>query len=217
MKARRLGVYGGSFDPIHAGHLAPVEEVRKRLSIDTMLFVPAFAPPHKPSGTSAGSHHRFAMAALALEPYPAFVLSDFEVARGGTTYTVETLRHVRAVYPEADVFLVVGSDTYVTLDTWRSWREILEMHRVGIVYREPLDYASTKATSSADLASRLAPEGATSEEAPEGATVFWGGNAPVTISSTWLRKRVAARESLNGSLPPAVETYIRKHGLYRTP
>ena len=107
----RIGVYGGSFDPVHFGHLVPVEEARLRLSLDEILFVPAFQPPHKPTGTSAPSHHRFAMLALALEAYPAFRLTDFEVARGGTTYTIETLRHLRAARADAEFVLVLGSDS----------------------------------------------------------------------------------------------------------
>ncbi|MDL1948585.1 nicotinic acid mononucleotide adenylyltransferase, partial [Acidobacteria bacterium ACD] len=78
---RRLGVYGGSFDPVHVGHLEPLEEARRRLGLDAVLFVPAFQPPHKPTGPSASSYHRFAMVALAIEPYPAFRLSDFETER----------------------------------------------------------------------------------------------------------------------------------------
>ena len=107
----RIGVYGGSFDPVHFGHLVPVEEARRNLALDEIFFVPAFQPPHKPSGSSASSHHRFAMLALAIEAYPAFRLSDFEVARGGTTYTVETLRHLRAARADAEFFLVLGSDS----------------------------------------------------------------------------------------------------------
>jgi nicotinate-nucleotide adenylyltransferase len=214
---RRLGVYGGSFDPIHRGHLLPVEEMRVRLGLDVILFVVAFTPPHKPSGISASSHHRFAMTALALQDYRGLVLSDFEVARGGTTYTVETLRYVRAIYPGTEVFLVLGSDSFVQFHMWRSWREMAEDYRLVVLEREPFDYESTKRAVDPDLRSRLAPQGADVSSAAEGQTIFWGGNSPVTISSTWIRRAVQSGNDLQASLPPAVETYIRKEKLYLQP
>ena len=217
---RRLGVYGGSFDPIHRGHLGPVEEVRRRLEIDEVLFVPAHQPPHKPTGASASSHHRFAMAALALAPFEAFRLSDYEVARGGTTYTIETLRHVRAIHPDHEVVLLMGSDSLVTFATWRSWQEIARDYAIGVVYREPFTYAETAGKVPAELWARMAPEeaipGNGRQEAAE-KSIFWGGNAPVTISSTWLRRAIPAGEDLHESLPPAVEQYLRRHALYRAP
>ncbi len=214
---RRLGIYGGSFDPVHRGHLAPVEEAAARLGLDEVLYVPAYCPPHKPTGPSAPSHHRFAMLALALEPYPAFRLSDFEVARGGTTYTVETLRQMRALHPDEEIVLVVGSDALVSLETWRAWREIVDGCRVAVLYREPFDYRRTREALPPELTARLAPEGVPLGEAPEGATIFWGSNAPVTISSTWLRRAIPAGEDLNGSLPASVASYVKRHGLYLGP
>ena len=199
----RIGVYGGSFDPVHFGHLVPVEEARRRLLLDEILFVPAFQPPHKPSGASASSHHRFAMLALALEAYPAFRLSDFEVARGGTTYTIETLRHLRASRADADVLLVVGSDSLSRIATWRSWQELLDEFPVAVVERE--GYSS----------------GALARELPEsisgrfGETILFAGNSPVTISSTWLRRAIPAGEDLSESLPASVAAYLRRHALYR--
>jgi nicotinate-nucleotide adenylyltransferase len=199
----RIGVFGGSFDPVHFGHLVPVEEARTRLSLDEILFVPAFQPPHKPSGTSAPSHHRFAMLALALEAYPAFRLTDFEVARGGTTYTIETLRHLRAARADAEFVLVLGSDSLAAITTWRSWQEILDEFPLAVVERE--GYAA----------------GALARELPRaisgrfGETIFFAGNAPVTISSTWLRRAIPAGEDLSGSLPASVAAYLRRHALYR--
>jgi nicotinate-nucleotide adenylyltransferase len=215
--SRRIGLYGGSFDPIHFGHLRPVEEVRARLGLDEVLYVPAFVPPHKPAGPSASSHHRFAMAALALAPHPRFFLSDFEVARGGTTYTVETLRHMRVQQEGAEIVLVLGSDALLAFESWRSWREIVDGHRFAVLYREGANYARLQAELPPDLRTRLAPEGATLDGAPEGATILWGGNVPVTISSTWLRRAIPAGEDLSGSLPASVETYARRHRLYRSP
>ena len=116
-----LGVYGGSFDPIHLGHLVPVEEARAATGLDEILYVPAFAPPHKPQGPSASAFHRFGMCAAALEAYPHLLLSDFEVSRGGTTYTIETLRHVRANHPESEVFLVLGSDSRISAGDPNEW------------------------------------------------------------------------------------------------
>jgi nicotinate-nucleotide adenylyltransferase len=201
----RIGVYGGSFDPVHFGHLVPVEEARRNLALDQILFMPAFQPPHKPSGTSAPSHHRFAMLALAFEAYPAFRLSDFEVARGGTTYTIETLRHLRAARADAEFLLVLGSDSLAGITTWRSWQELLGEFHVAVVEREgyPRDV----------LARELPP----TISGLFGETIFFAGNTPVTISSTWLRRAIPAGEDLSGSLPASVGAYLRKHGLYRLP
>lgn len=211
---RRIGVYGGSFDPIHRGHLEPVEEVRVNLGLDAVLFVPAFQPPHKPQGPSASSYHRFAMAALALAAYPAFLLSDFETERGGTTYTVETLRHLRAVLPRTETLLLVGSDSLLGFASWREWREILAAHRIGVVHREPHDREAARAAVVPEIAARWAPPGATLDDGPEDATVFWGANRPVTISSTWIRKAIETGSALEGSVPPPVEAYLRRQRLY---
>jgi nicotinate-nucleotide adenylyltransferase len=212
---RRIGIYGGSFDPIHRGHLEPVEEVRKRLGLDAVVFVPAFVPPHKPAGPSASAFHRFAMVAMAIAPYPAFFVSDYEVERGGTTYTVETLRHFRANLPGTQVCLVVGSDSLLGLPAWRAWREILEEFPVGVVYREPAGLPECLRAVPPELRNRFAPDGATPDGAPEGASIFWGNNSPVTISSTWIRKAVVAGEELGASVPPSVETYLRREGIYQ--
>jgi nicotinate (nicotinamide) nucleotide adenylyltransferase len=213
-----LGVYGGSFDPIHYGHLVPVEEARAATGLDEVLYVPAFAPPHKPQGPSASAFHRFAMCAIALEAYPHLLLSDFEAGRGGTTYSVETLRHVRANHPESEVFLVVGSDSMAGLHTWREWREIVADHRVVVVYREGVDYPGLREKLPPELAHRLAPLGARPrDEVADHQTVFWAGNAPVTISSTWIRSALPSVQSLSESLPPAVERYARRHRLYVAP
>lgn len=213
-----LGIYGGSFDPIHLGHLIPVEEARAATGLDEILYVPAFAPPHKPQGPSASAFHRFAMCALALEAYPHLILSDFEASRGGTTYTIETLRHIRANHPESEILLVVGSDSMAGLGTWREWRAIVADHRVVVVYREGVDYAALREKLPPELSARLAPLGARlHDEVAENQTIFWAGNAPVTISSTWIRSALPNVQSLSESLPPAVERYARRHRLYVAP
>jgi nicotinate-nucleotide adenylyltransferase len=210
----RLGIYGGSFDPVHMGHLVPVEQTRRRHGVDGVLFVPAHAAPHKPSGTSASSHHRFAMTALAIADYPAFSLTDFEATRGGTTYTVETLRHFRANLPGTEILLLLGSDSLINLHSWRAWQEIARDHRIVAIYREPVDYAVVREQLVPELKPYLAKESATLQDAPEESRIFWGGNDPVTISSTWIRKQLEEGSSLQSAVPPAVEAYLRKQRLY---
>ncbi len=213
----RVGVYGGSFDPVHVGHVLPVEETRARLGLDRILYVPAFHPPHKLASPSAPAHHRFAMLALALEGYPDLLLSDFEVARGGTTYTIETLRHLRAQNGDTEIVLVLGSDSLAQIETWRSFREILAEFRLAVIAREGSERDRLAASLPPDVVARFAPEGSVPAGAPPEQTIFWGGNAPVTISSTWLRRAIPAGEDLSGSLPASVAAYLRKHGLYRLP
>jgi nicotinate-nucleotide adenylyltransferase len=213
----RVGVYGGSFDPVHLGHVLPVEETRERLALDRVLYVPAYQPPHKLASPSASAHHRFAMLALALERYPNLLLSDFEVARGGTTYTIETLRHLRAQDVDREILLVLGSDSLEQIETWRSFREILDEFRLVVVARESAPRARLEAVLPRDVTARFAPDGTRPGDTPPERTIFWGGNAPVTISSTWLRRAIPAGEDLSGSLPASVAAYLRKHGLYKLP
>jgi nicotinate-nucleotide adenylyltransferase len=155
------------------------------------------------------------MVAMAIAPYPAFFVSDFEVERGGTTYTVESLRHFRATLPGTQVHLLIGSDSLLGLPTWRVWREIVEEFPIAVVYREPAGREECLAALPSELKERFAPASATPEDSPEGASLFWGGNAPVTISSTWIRKAVVSGEPLAGNVPPAVETYLRREGIYQ--
>ncbi len=213
----RIGVYGGTFDPVHFGHVVPVEDTRARLGLDRVLYVPAYHPPHKPASPSAPAHHRFAMLALALEPYPNLLLSDFEVARGGTTYTIETLRHLRAQRSDAEILLVLGSDSLAQIETWKSFRDLLAEFRLVVVGREGFEREALSRALPSDVAARFAPEGARPDGELSEHSIYWGGNAPVTISSTWLRRAIPAGENLSGSLPQNVAAYLRKHGLYRLP
>jgi nicotinate-nucleotide adenylyltransferase len=212
-----IGVFGGSFDPIHRGHLAPVEDVRARLGLDEVVFVPAASPPHKPGAAAASPAHRFAMAALAIAPFERFRLSDFEVSREGTTYSVDTLAHFRALYRGAEIVLVVGSDTLVTLPTWRAWREIASGYRIAVVARAPYDLVRTRRELDRELLARLAPEGVPLRAPRVKETIHWGGNDPVTISSTWVRHALKAGRKLAEAVPPPVEAYVRRNGLYAGP
>jgi nicotinate-nucleotide adenylyltransferase len=156
------------------------------------------------------------MAALAIAPFPCFRLSDFEVARGGTTFTIETLRHLKARLPETEIVLLIGSDSFATFETWRSWREILGSFRLAVVTREGFSRVEVEPRLSPDLLAAQAPRGTPLDGAPEETRVFWSDNAPVTISSTWIRRAVPAGEKLPG-VPPAVEQYIRRQRLYLAP
>ncbi len=157
------------------------------------------------------------MLALALEPYPNLLLSDFEASRGGTTYTIETLRHVRANHPEERDPPRPRLRLARQIETWRAWREILAEHRLSSsTARDSTREALCRALPK-DVAERLAPEGARPGGDVREHSIFWAGNAPVTISSTWIRRAIPAGENLSESLPENVAAYLRKHGLYRLP
>jgi nicotinate-nucleotide adenylyltransferase len=211
----RVGIYGGSFDPIHRGHVEPAVFASRSLGLDLFLFVPAYAPPHKPGGPTASAFHRFAMTALAIAPHERLRVSDFEAARGGTTYTIDTLAHFRELLPGHEIVLVLGSDSLATFATWRAWREIAETTRIAVLTREPWDRGATFREAPPELAARFAPDGATLSDAPEGGTIVWADNPPVTISSTWVRSALReGKQEARDALPPAVRSYLSRHGLY---
>jgi len=190
----RLGVFGGTFDPIHLGHLRAAEIVRESLGLDEVVFVPAGVPPHRGKPAAAGLD-RYAMVALATSTQRAFLPSDVELAREGPSYTVETVAQLRARHPQAEVFLIVGSDNLPMIAEWREPERLLEMCTVAVVERP----GSAPAPAGKVPPARL--------RRVEGTTL--------PIASRDLRERIRAGRSVRHLVPDGVADYIEKRGLYR--
>lgn len=197
----RLGIYGGTFDPVHFGHLLLAEQCREQLELDAVWLMPAAAPPHKPSAAISEAKHRLAMLELATAGHPALQVSRLELDRGGASYTVETLEAVRAEEPTRELYLLIGADSLADLPTWRSPQRILELATVAAVNR---------GRTPPDVAAVAGPLGARAT----GRIVVVSMPA-IDLSASDLRQRAAAGRSLRYMTPRAVEEYIYEHGLYR--
>ena len=194
--SRPFALFGGSFNPPHVAHLAVAEAAAEAAGLDRVLWMPAATSPHKqgdPGGVSA--EHRLAMTRLAVAGNPRFAVDDAEVRRGGVSYTVDTLRALRAARPEADLVLVLGGDSLAGLSTWREPEAILALARL-VVYRRP---GSDEAGVPPEVLDRVR-----FVDAP-----------PLDLSSTVLRRRLAAGRTVRYLVPDAVLAYAEAHGLYR--
>jgi nicotinate-nucleotide adenylyltransferase len=210
----RTAVFGGSFNPIHYGHLLLADDLLEILGLDRVLFVPAKHPPHKDPARLAAPEHRLAMVRLATAGHRGFEVSDMELARPGPSYTVDTLAALAK--PGETLFLVVGSETFLDLLAWKDARRVARLARLVIVPRvgSPFDTGSEAAQK---VLREIGVEG--------GFTTVDGDRVPTTgvivsraasmpISASELRRRVREGKSLAFRLPPAVADYIRAHGLY---
>ena len=194
-----VGILGGTFDPIHHGHLAIAEEAREALGLERVLFMPAALPPHKPGQPVTDPVHRLEMVRLAVAGNPAFEASDLEVLRGGASYTVDTLEALRADGLQQP-WLILSSEALALLPSWREPRRILELARLAIVPRggfDPLGPAWVEA----------AFPGAAGR-----ATFLPGPLLP--ISGSVVRRRARAGRSVRYLVPDAVAVYIAAHRLY---
>ena len=205
----RIGVYGGSFDPVHLGHLLLAECCREQAGLDRVLFVPAATQPHKQDRRLADPQHRIDMLRLATGGHPAFDVATLEIDRGGVSYTVDTLASLRAAHPDDELCLLLGPDALAGLPTWREPRRIAELATLVAVERETLDDLSAAAAAAglSDLlgAERLATLLDRRVRMPA-----------IGIRASDLRAAVAAGRSIRYRTPRAVEAFIATHGLYRS-
>ena len=196
----RTGVLGGSFNPVHYGHLLLADEVLEALGLDRILFVPAGVPPHKSPALLAPAEDRYAMVKLATAAHPRFEVSDVELRRAGPSYTVDTLEALGI--PRADLFLVVGSETFLDLLSWREPRRIAELAQLVVVPR---------------VGSAFDPDSAAARkivrEVGQEPLIVRATSLPISASD--LRRRVREGRSLAFRLPDAVIGYIATRGLYR--
>ncbi len=189
--AGKIGIFGGSFDPIHLGHLVVAEKAREQLELDQVRFVLAARQPFKAEGHEADARHRAEMVRLAIADNPRFVLDLREIDRGGVSYTIDTLREFKAEYPSDQLFLILGADAARDLGKWREAAMLPRLATVVVVTRPG-----------------VAPP-------VEGGISLVVSAPGVDISATEIREAVRQGRSIRYLVPRAVEEYIATHGLYR--
>ena len=200
----RIGVFGGTFDPVHLGHLILAEQCREQAQLDQILFVPAALPPHKREKPLTSFAQRVEMLALAISGYPVFRIDELEKDRAGPSFTVDTLTHLHQSRPGDEIFFILGSDSVRDLPIWYQPRRILELATVLVVER-----ADHPVFSASELRQALQLE----EACPLRYQVV--AMPLITISSRDLRKRIADGRSVRYMIPRAVEAYIAEKGLYK--
>jgi nicotinate-nucleotide adenylyltransferase len=213
----RTGVLGGTFDPVHEGHLAAAEAARRALALDRVLFVPSHQPPHRPAEPGASAFHRFAMVSLAVAARPDFVASDLELRRAGPSFTSDTLRDLRRSGLAAQqIFFITGTDAFAEIAAWHDYPALLDLAHFVVIARPGQSFEALHDRLPA-LAPRMRAVGGEPghAEPPASCAIFLVNAATPDVSSTEIRDRAARRLSLAGLVAPEVERHILKHGLYR--
>ena len=208
----RLGVLGGTFDPVHLGHLAVGRAAAAALALDDVRLVPSRVPPHRSVGPRASSYHRFAMAALAALGEPGWTVSDMELRRDGPSYSFDTLTTLAAEgWATTQIFFLIGADAFAEIATWSRYPAVLDLAHFVVVTRPGTTHEDVRARVPA-LAPRLVAAGDIGTRTTPG-IVLLAADTP-DVSSTDIRARVARGASLTGLVTEPVEQYIRRHGLY---
>ncbi|MDY0166511.1 MAG: nicotinate-nucleotide adenylyltransferase [Thermoguttaceae bacterium] len=200
----RLGLLGGSFDPVHYGHLLLAECAREQLGLDEVWFLPAAGAPHKQGREQTDISLRMQMLELATAGNPAFRVSDMEARRGGTSYTVDTLEELHAAEPERELVFLVGADMLYDLPHWRRAERICELATIAAVRRPGVAEPDLDCLLEIANSERIALFSRSQVDMPA-----------VELSSSDIRSRVAAGKSIRYRTPPAVEQFIAAHKLYQ--
>lgn len=218
----RLGLLGGSFNPIHRCHLSIAESARRLLHLDRVLFIPTGDPPHKQPGTLAPARHRYQMVELAIQDQPAFALTDIEIRRTGKSYSIDTVRALQQEYgPDTAIFFIIGLDAFLDLPSWKEAECLLTLCHFVVISRPSTTFlavASMPLFPEVPKAELLELDAARLERADvplrNGRSLTFLRLPPCESSASDIRTRVSDGRPLANLLPPLVESYILREGLY---
>ena len=206
---RLICLFGGTFDPVHYGHLKPLNELQQYLAADAVYVLPASVPPHRPA-PQASSEQRQNMLQLALREYPGFILDSRELERSGPSWTVLTLQSFRQQYPDASLCLVMGSDAFNGLSSWYHWQQIPQLANIIVIER-----AGMKTAKRPDWATEHLVRDVDSLRESKSSSILFVSLKGYDISATEIRQRMAQKLDVTGMLPDKVIDYIRQNGIYQ--
>jgi nicotinate-nucleotide adenylyltransferase len=214
IRAARIGVLGGTLDPIHCGHMVAAAASRDALDLSDVLVIPSHLPPHRSVRPVASAYHRFAMAALAVSNEPRLEASDLELASDGVSYTADTLERLQGEgLAPSQIFFITGADAFAEIATWKRYPEVLDLAHFVVVSRPGHELEALPARLP-ELASRMRPAAGAAQE--PGKPLIHLLRAPTPdVSSTVVRERLKRGQPITGLVPPLVEAHIVKHHLYR--
>lgn len=217
MSDRRIGAYGGTFDPVHNGHIEVARAVSREFELDRMLLIPAHRPPHKDARSISDAYHRYAMTVLATLDEPRMSVSTIELEAPDKPYSFETVERLTGSYgPQTELFFVVGADSFEEINTWREPARLLSSANLIAVTRPGYE-VRTSHLPEPMRASIVDLRGASDfdREHPSGCRVYLTDCANTDVSSTEIRRRARAGESIAELVPARVANYVEKYGLYR--
>ena len=234
----RLGLFGGTFDPVHSGHLKSAQEVREAYALDEVCFVPCGVPPHRNARPGAAAHHRLAMVRLAVAENPGLGVSDLEVTRPGASYSIDTVRHFAARLAPGDaLYLILGLDAFLLIGSWKDWRELLALthvivtsrpgfggelpyDKIPVVVREASAFRWT--SNPLDFEGRLDFEGTLHFDGTVrsgfrnefGREILFKRLTDVSVSASAIRELLGKGKSIRNLVPSEVRRYVKDHHLY---
>lgn len=216
MAEKRVGLFGGTFNPIHLGHLRGAEQIREAFGLQEVIFIPAALPPHKVTEKIIEAHHRLEMVKRAIQKNPYFSASDVELRRSGKSYSIDTIRYFRERHQSSLFFFILGRDAFVEIETWKEYQHLFSLCNFIVMTRPGFQKSSS---SPFPLPESLIPAFRYDQKAQawvhsSGYTLFFKEIKFLDISSTRVRELIEKGESVRDLIPPEVEAYVREHGLY---
>lgn len=211
----KLGIFGGTFNPIHIAHLRIAEEARIRFGLDRVIFVPAGTPPHKPLAGDLSFADRFAMVRLAIADNPCFAISDLEGTREGLSYSVDTLRTLHHEFPGDDLYFIIGGDSFLDIGTWHDFSAIFNLCNIVVLQRPGAVISSLQQSLPVAIAREFCYDDASQSLVHcSGHAVYMHSGILLDISSSEIRELARLHRSIRYLVPDAVEHYIKEHRIY---
>ncbi|MGB8952154.1 MAG: nicotinate-nucleotide adenylyltransferase [Candidatus Aminicenantales bacterium] len=214
----RIGIFGGTFNPIHSGHLVAAGFVQRKFSLDKILFIPSYIPPHKKMEGIASPLHRLRMVELALKEHSRFLPCSMEIDAREKSYSIITLNKIKRLYPRAWLFFILGADAFLEIETWKHWKSVLEQCLFIVISRPGFRLKEVKKVLQErirDNIFEISPSQKVVEEWFSSYRVFLLAIKAFDISATEIRRRIHEGRSIRRLLQESVLSYIKEHQLYR--
>ena len=221
---KKIGLIGGTFDPVHNGHLYLAVQAQKFFDLERIIFIPAYRSPHKLVVEPASCKHRLTMLASALENRPTFSINKIEIEKQAISYTIDTLKTLKSEYSDWNLFLILGTDAFQAIDTWKQSSQLLDFCNILVGARPETDFKISESVKNKlsltelvtiNSSPKFGTESVILENSKKENQVIFFQISPLDISSKDIRRRVSRKEEIKNLLPPSVDHYIIKNRLYR--